>query len=151
MSPGRYLQTMRSYRIESPTMKSFAASVINWVLASRRSLTPIHIANSSSESANAASQFASASKDPETNCLLYIGTYSAAEVDSIYIYQMNPVTGILESYEGCKAGANPSYLTLSPNGQCLYAVNQLTTFQGQPGGAVSAFAIDPLSGKLKIP
>lgn len=37
---------------------------------------------------------------------------------------------------------NPSYLNLSPNNQFLYAVNELKSYQGDPGGSVSAFALD---------
>jgi 6-phosphogluconolactonase len=131
-------------------MKRFYTSNISLDLVPRRQLLPTSIVDSSPESAKETSQFALSSEDPDPNRLLYIGTYSMADLDSIYIYQMDPVTGLLESHEGFKAGANPSYLTLSPNGQFLYAVNQLTTFEGQPGGAVSAFAIDPLSGKLRF-
>jgi 6-phosphogluconolactonase len=79
---------------------------------------------------------------------LYIGTYAEAEATGIYLYQMDSTTGALEYRDRFKAGANPSFLTLSPNRQFLYAVNELDTFQGQPGGAVSAFAVDPSSGKL---
>ncbi len=79
---------------------------------------------------------------------LYIGTYAEAEAASIYLYQMDNATGKLEYQDSFKAGANPSFLALSPNSNYLYAVNELDTFQGQPGGAVSAFAIDSSSGKL---
>jgi len=73
---------------------------------------------------------------------LYIGTYAEAEAASIYLYQMDSATGALEYRESFQAGANPSFLALSPKGQYLYAVNELSP------GAVSAFAIDPQSGKL---
>ena len=43
---------------------------------------------------------------------------------------------------------NPSYLALHPNGLFLYAVNELQTFEGKPTGAVSAFSIDPATGRL---
>jgi len=79
---------------------------------------------------------------------LYIGTYAEAEAAGIYLYQMDSATGTLEYRDSFKAGVNPSFLTLSPDNKYLYAVNELATFQGQPGGAVSAFAIDSSSGKL---
>src|SRR5689334_532561 len=80
--------------------------------------------------------------------LFYIGTYAEAEAPSIYLYQLDHATGALEYRDSFKAGANPSFLTLSPDRRYLYAVNELSTFQGQPGGAVSAFAIEPISNKL---
>jgi 6-phosphogluconolactonase len=85
---------------------------------------------------------------PDSKYLLYIGTYSTGDVNSIYIYWLDPVTGMFEFNAGYKAGANPTFLELSPNSQYLYAINRLNTFQGQPGGAVSAFAIEPTTGKL---
>ncbi|MBI1794953.1 MAG: lactonase family protein [Chloroflexi bacterium] len=122
----------------------------NRELVSRQQISPTPIAIPSSELVNETSQFAHSLTNPGSTYLLYIGTYSGADADSIYIYLMDPVTGMLEFYNGHKAGANPSFLSLTPNGQFLYAVNQLTTFQGQPGGAVSAFAINPISGKLSF-
>ena len=80
--------------------------------------------------------------------LFYIGTYADAEAAGIYLYQMDNATGALDYRDSFKAGANPSFLTLSPDNKYLYAVNELADFQGQPGGAVSAFAIDASSGKL---
>ena len=43
---------------------------------------------------------------------------------------------------------NPSYLTLHPSGRFLYAVNEVGELDGKKGGAVSAFAVDPSTGKL---
>ncbi len=43
---------------------------------------------------------------------------------------------------------NPSYLVLSSDRQRLYAVNETLTFDGQPGGGVTSFARDPVSGDL---
>lgn len=51
-----------------------------------------------------------------------------------------------EVYEGID---NPSYLALSPNGWCLYAVNELKEYEGQTGGSVSAFRIEE-SGGLRL-
>jgi 6-phosphogluconolactonase len=45
---------------------------------------------------------------------------------------------------------SPSFLTLDLKRRLLFCVNETTTFNGQPGGGISAFAIDPASGKLKL-
>lgn len=87
-------------------------------------------------------------KSSDHKSLFYIGTYAEAQAPSIYLYQLNHSTGTLEQRASFKAGANPSFLTLSPNQRYLYAVNELADFQGQPGGAVSAFAIEPQTGQL---
>ena len=41
-------------------------------------------------------------------------------------------------------------LDLHPSRPLLYAVSEVGSFQGKQGGAVSAFAIDPASGKLTL-
>ena len=45
---------------------------------------------------------------------------------------------------------NPSFLELDPKRRLVFAVNEIDSFQGKPTGAVSAFAIDPASGKLNL-
>jgi len=41
-------------------------------------------------------------------------------------------------------------VTFSPSGRYLYAANEIYQFQGQPAGAVSAFAVDPATGRLNF-
>jgi 6-phosphogluconolactonase len=86
---------------------------------------------------------------------IYMGTYTRREtfVDGkaagIYIYHLDPASGEL-IYAATVAGAgtvNPSFLTLSPDKRCLYAVNEITGGKG-PYGTVSAFAIDPVTQHL---
>ncbi|HUO35358.1 MAG TPA: lactonase family protein [Candidatus Acidoferrum sp.] len=45
---------------------------------------------------------------------------------------------------------NPSWVTISADGQFLYAVIEAVEFEGKPGGGVAAFARDPKSGALKL-
>jgi 6-phosphogluconolactonase len=86
---------------------------------------------------------------------LYIGTYTRREsfVDGkaagIYIYHLDLRTGEL-AYAGTVAGTgtvNPSFLTVSQDKRCLYAVNEITGGKG-PHGTVSAFAINPVTRDL---
>ena len=81
----------------------------------------------------------------------YIGTYTRREsfVDGkakgIYIYHLDPSSGELTYAATVVAGAgtaNPSFLTLGPDKNCLYAVNEITGGKG-PHGTLSAFAVDP--------
>jgi 6-phosphogluconolactonase len=85
----------------------------------------------------------------------YIGTYTRREsfvdgkAEGIYIYQLDPGSGEF-THAATVTGPgtlNPSYVTLSPDGRCLYAVNEVTGGKG-PHGDVSAFAIDPVTGDL---
>ena len=74
--------------------------------------------------------------DPD---LLYIGTYT----ESIYLVRMDRRSGELLQVGAVKAGANPSFLSIHPNGRVLYAVNEL-----DQAGAVRAFAIEKATGAL---
>jgi 6-phosphogluconolactonase len=74
--------------------------------------------------------------DPD---LLYVGTYT----EDIYLVRMDRGSGELIRVGAVNAGANPSFLSIHPNGRVLYAVNEL-----EQAGMVSAFAIDRATGAL---
>jgi 6-phosphogluconolactonase len=81
--------------------------------------------------------------------LLYVGTYTENDnSDGIFLVRMEPQYGELRRVGAVKAGANPSFLAIHPNGRVLYAVNEVTEHSGKASGAVSAFAIAGDSGGL---
>jgi len=80
---------------------------------------------------------------------LYVGTYTSGKSEGIYVYRMNPATGALTRFSSTMS-VNPSFLTIDNSKRYLYAVNEVGEYAGKPGGAVSAFAIDPASGKLRL-
>ncbi len=85
--------------------------------------------------------------------VLFIGTYTEPEGSQskgIYVYRMDPASGQLAFEWEAKGIINPSYLELHPNKGFLYAVNEVQTFAGAEGGGVSAFAVDPTSGEVKL-
>jgi 6-phosphogluconolactonase len=82
--------------------------------------------------------------------LVFIGTYTGKGSEGIYAYRFNPATGKSSSVSLVAATDNPSFLAVDPNGRFLYAVNELDTFRNEPTGAVSVFAIDRKSDKLKL-
>jgi 6-phosphogluconolactonase len=81
---------------------------------------------------------------------LYVGTYTAGKSEGIYIYRMNMSTGELKHFNTVKDVVDPSFLTIDRKRRYLYAVNEVSQFAGKPGGAVSAFQIDPKTGNLKF-
>ena len=81
--------------------------------------------------------------------LLYIGTYTGAESKGIYVSRFDPANGKLSAPELAVETKNPSFLAVHPNGRYLYAVGELGGEGDKRSGAVSAFAIDAESGKLK--
>ena len=93
--------------------------------------------------------------------LVYVGTYTepilfgTGEIvqgkgEGIYIYRMDESSGTLELISKATGIANPSYLAFDSTQRFLYAVNELKTFEGQPTGTISAFAVDPKTGKLEF-
>lgn len=82
--------------------------------------------------------------------LMYVGTFAKPEAESIFLYRVDAQTGAMTRVSGFRAGANPSFLTLDNKHRNLYAVNELSEYQGAPGGAVSAFAVDGRTGNLTL-
>jgi 6-phosphogluconolactonase len=82
--------------------------------------------------------------------LVYVGTYTGAKSKGIYLFALDPHTGALTPRGLAAETVSPSFLALHPRGRFLYAANEVGSFAGKPGGAVSAFAIDAASGKLAL-
>jgi 6-phosphogluconolactonase len=89
------------------------------------------------------------------SAIVYVGTYTPTEaragesVNGIYVYRLDLVSGALQPLGAVAGLTNPSYLAIDPQSRYLYAVQELETHAGQPGGAVSGFAIDPQTSALK--
>ena len=86
----------------------------------------------------------------QSRYLMYVGTYTDKDSKGIYAYQFDPATGEAKAIGLVAATDNPSFLAVAPNNRLLYAVNELDKFDGKPTGAVSAFAIEGKTGKLKL-
>ena len=84
----------------------------------------------------------------ETRYLAYVGTYTVRGSQGIYVYRYDPATGGLEPLGLAAESDNPSFIAIAPNHHFLYAVNE-GKFQGKSDtGGVSAFSIDPQTGRL---
>jgi 6-phosphogluconolactonase len=81
---------------------------------------------------------------------IYIGTYTKTTSKGIYVLQMDPASGRLSEPQLAVESASPSFLAMHQGGRFLFAVNETADFDGTKCGAVSAFAIDPPSGKLTL-
>ena len=95
---------------------------------------------------------AAASGAPQANAkgsyLIYVGTYTGPTSKGIYAYRFNAITGKSTSLGLVTQTTNPSFLAIDRTRRFLYAVNEISDYQGQKSGGVSAFAIDPKTGKL---
>lgn len=81
---------------------------------------------------------------------VYIGTYTHSGSQGIYLSHLDLATGKLQSAELAAKVANPSFLAIHPSRPWLYAVGEISDFQGTKTGAVSALCMDPATGKLSL-
>ncbi|MGC9972891.1 MAG: lactonase family protein [Bryobacteraceae bacterium] len=89
----------------------------------------------------------SAEKD---RSLVYIGTYTGGDSKGIYAWRFYAGSGAATPLGLVAETANPSFLAVDPANRCLYAASEISSRDGKPEGAVSAFAIDAASGKLTL-
>ena len=76
--------------------------------------------------------------------LAYIGTYTEAPSKGIYAWRFQAASGKLAPLGLAAETSNPSFLAVAPDQRFLYAANEDKT------GTISAFAIDPANGQLKL-
>ncbi|HVW22729.1 MAG TPA: lactonase family protein [Opitutaceae bacterium] len=92
--------------------------------------------------------------------LVYVGTYTDWEdmvpahhtppggrSEGIYAFRLDPASGAMTPLGLAARTDNPTFVAFAPSGKVLYAANELYHYQGQ-SGAVSAFRIDPGTGRL---
>ncbi|HWD00146.1 MAG TPA: lactonase family protein [Candidatus Sulfopaludibacter sp.] len=83
-------------------------------------------------------------KSGKPNWFAYVGTYTRQKSKGIYVYHYDPATGKLTDGALAAESSNPSFLAVSPNQKYVYAANE------NNNGMVSAYAIDPATGTLKL-
>ena len=95
------------------------------------------------------STFLSASP-AQSKYIFYVGTYTeeGSKSKGIYAYQFDAATGQSTALGLAAETTNPSFVALHPRGKFLYAVNEVQNYKGPNSGGVSAFSIDPATGKL---
>lgn len=80
----------------------------------------------------------------------YVGTYTSASSQGIYVGRLDLATGQLHLDGVAAETKNPSFLAIDPSRRFLYAVGELADHAGQRTGAVSAFRILPDTGRLEL-
>ncbi len=81
---------------------------------------------------------------------VYIGTYTGGQSKGIYIYQLDLTSGELTPDGAAPFVESPSFLAVDSGHRYLYAVNESASVGPQHAGLVSAFAIVPKTGALKL-
>src|SRR4051812_10680596 len=78
----------------------------------------------------------------------YIGTYTGAKSKGIYSCELDSSTGELKVLGLAAELKSPSFVAIHPKGKFLYAISEIDDFGGKKAGGVSAFSIEPKTGKL---
>jgi len=84
---------------------------------------------------------------PHAPILAYVGAYTP-NGQGIYLFSLNPSTGTLTQVKVASTVPSPSWIAIHPQGRYLYAVNEISNFNGTTNGSVSAFSINRATGDL---
>jgi 6-phosphogluconolactonase len=96
-------------------------------------------------------QPAKAVKPVKGEYIVYAGTYTRPNKSKgIYAWRFHPANGKVTAIGLVGETASPSFLAVHPNRKFLYAVNEVSNFDGKRTGSVSAFAMDTTTGQLKL-
>jgi 6-phosphogluconolactonase len=82
--------------------------------------------------------------------LAYIGTYTGGKSKGIYTCELDSASGDLKVVGLAAELESPSFVALHPKGRFLYAISEIDNYKGKKTGGVSAFSIEPDSGKLTL-
>ncbi len=86
--------------------------------------------------------------EPQAVLPLFVGTYTNGDSEGIYRCTFDTASGALEVQGVTGVIENPSYLAAHPSGRYLYAVSETSEFEGEDGGGVFAYAINPRTHAL---
>ncbi|GIW86572.1 MAG: 3-carboxymuconate cyclase [Isosphaeraceae bacterium] len=74
---------------------------------------------------------------------IYVGTYTEGTASrGVYTARFDPDAGTLLPPELAFESPNPSFLAFHPNGKVVYAVAELSEFEGRAGGGLVAWTIE---------
>ena len=93
---------------------------------------------------------ATAASAAPAKSLGYIGTYTGAKSKGIYSCELDSATGELKVLGLAAELKSPSFVAVHPKGKFLYAISEIDNFEGKKAGGVSAFSIEPGTGKLTL-
>lgn len=80
--------------------------------------------------------------------ILYVGTFSVRGSEGIYAFSFDRIKRTMKLIQTVPSLESPTYLALHPSGKFLYSVNRGKADVMDNGGSVSAYGIDPKTGKL---
>ena len=90
--------------------------------------------------------------------LAYVASYSSPEGpegskgrgEGIYLFEMDLVNGVLSRRGVFPNQDNPSWLAFDRSHTHLYSANETSSYQNVNSGSVSAYSVEPSSGRLTL-
>lgn len=89
-----------------------------------------------------------------TKVFAYVGVYTNIQpyprgrADGINVYSLDTASGAMSLVQSVEGPMNPTFLALDLAQRHLYAVVSVPEIDGHDGGALSAYQIDPATGRL---
>jgi 6-phosphogluconolactonase len=80
--------------------------------------------------------------------ILYVGTYSVRGSQGIYAFAFNRAKQNLTLLQAVPSLESPTFIDIHPSQKYLYSVNRGKADVADQGGSVSAYGIDPATGRL---
>jgi 6-phosphogluconolactonase len=80
--------------------------------------------------------------------LLLVGTQTSGTSKGIYSYSFEAASGELKALGLAAEADNPTFLALGPDGRTVVVANELDTYEGKSGGAVSSYTLDRTNARL---
>lgn len=80
--------------------------------------------------------------------IMYAGTYSVRGSEGIYVFAFDRARRTLKQIQSVPSLRSPTYLTIHPSKKFLYSVNRGKADINDNGGSVSAYSVDPKTGRL---
>ena len=81
---------------------------------------------------------------------VYVGTYTGRGSEGIYLYRLDTAAGKLTALGLAAKAPDPSFLAIHPDERHLYAVSEISSFEGKKSGAANAYELDPHTGSLTL-
>jgi len=75
------------------------------------------------------------------NIPMYVGTYTDADSEGIYLYDFNLETGRLTNKKLAVKAVNPSFITFSSDKKFMYSVGEVDNFEGAKSGFLNAYSV----------
>lgn len=90
-----------------------------------------------------------------SDTIVYVGTYTGRQSKGIYAYRLDAKAAaageaVFQPLGLAVETPSPSFLVVEPKRRLVFAANEVDSFEGKATGAVSAFNVDPATGKLKL-